>query len=47
MNTNGNNNVNLDFNAPEPSSVFALAALLAVTGGQWGRKKIVANRQSC
>ena len=40
MNTNGNNNVNLDFNTPEPSSIFALAALLALTGSQWGWKKM-------
>ena len=40
INTNGNNNVNLDFNTPEPSSLFALVALLIVIGGQWGWKKM-------
>ena len=47
MNTNGNNNVNLDFNAPEPSSAFALAALFALTGGKWGWKKVITLRQRC
>jgi len=53
VNTNFYNDINLDNislipppQAPEPSSLFALAALLAVMGGQWGWNKVVACRQA-
>ena len=53
INTNGNNNISLDIGsdeppmAPEPSSIFALTALCAMMGGQWGWKKVVARQQPC
>ena len=54
VNTNFYNDVNLDNvnlipppEAPEPSSVLALTALLALMGGQWGWNKARAHRQPC
>ena len=54
VNTNFYNDINLDNvslipppQAPEPSSVFALAALFAMVGGRWGWNKVLACRQAC
>ena len=53
VNTNFYNDINLDNitidppQVPEPSSLFTLAALFVMMGGQWGWKKAVSHRQPC